>query len=247
MDLGNRRVAAVVGAHMRHPHRPTILLILPLLALAACGDGSPVDDAGATVPPVETPAPTVPPTVETAAPTVPPTVPGTAGDDTGSAYPVATGADDVVISVTNEGGFVPAGFAFVNPPIALVSGDGRALSTGPVAAIFPGPLLPNILQRSISPEAVQQLLAEADELGLLADIVYEDPTNIADAGTTIVAITVDGTTYRHAAYALGLEPDGESDPDARRWRRSWTPCRTCRRRWATTSSVPRSPSRASSS
>ena len=114
--------------------------------------------------------------------------------------------------MTNEGGFVPAGFAFVNPPTALVSGDGRALSTGPVAAIFPGPLLPNILQRSISPEAVQQLLAEADELGLLADIVYEDPTNIADAGTTIVAITVGGTTYRHAAYALGLEPDGEATP-----------------------------------
>ena len=25
-------------------------------------------------------------------------------------------------------------------------------------------------------------------------------------------ITVDGTTYRHEAYALGLEPEGETDP-----------------------------------
>ena len=90
MDVGNRRAVAVVGAHMRHPRRPTILLILPMLALAACGDGSPIDDAGATVPPVETAAPTVPPTVP---PTAPPTVPGTTGDETGSPYPVATGAE----------------------------------------------------------------------------------------------------------------------------------------------------------
>jgi hypothetical protein len=132
-----------------------------------------------------------------------------------AAYDVATGADDVVISVTNEGGFVPAGYAFVNTPTALVTGDGRALSTGAVPAIFPGPLLPSILQRAITPAGVQHLLATADGLGLLADVEYENPTNIADAGTTIVVITVDGTTYRHEAYALGLDPDGETDPARR--------------------------------
>ena len=184
---------------MRHPRPALLALVIPLLALAACGDDS-VEDAAATLPPVES-----------VAPTAPPTTPETTGG-AATSYDVATGPDDVVISVTNEGGFVPAGFAFVNAPLALVTGDGQALSTGPVTAIYPGPLLPNILQRSITPAAVQQLLADADELGLLADVDYEDPTNIADAGTTIVTITVGGTTYRHEAYALGLGAEGESDP-----------------------------------
>ena len=92
----------------------------------------------------------------------------------------------------------------------MVTGDGRALSTGPVIAIFPGPLLPNVLQQSITPEGTQTLLALADELGLLADVEYARNDQIADATDTVVTITVDGTTYRHQAYALDIEP--ESDP-----------------------------------
>ena len=57
---------------------------------------------------------------------------------------------------------------------------------------------------------MQQLLADADELGLLTDVTYERNDMIADAGTTIVTITVGGTTYRHEAYALGF--DAETDP-----------------------------------
>ncbi len=186
---------------MRHPRRAALAILFPLLSLAACGNDSPDAGGTATLPPVESPAPTEPG----------PTDPGTT-DAPGESYDVATGADDVVIAVTNEGGFVPAGFAFVNVPVALITGDGRSLTAGPVPAIYPGPLLPNILQRSISPAGVQQLLAEADELGLLAEVAYENPDNIADAGTTIVTLTVGGTIYRHEAYALGLEAGGETDP-----------------------------------
>jgi hypothetical protein len=39
-------------------------------------------------------------------------------------------------------------------------------------AIYPGPLLPNIQERSITPAATQQLVALADRLGLLADVTY---------------------------------------------------------------------------
>ena len=76
--------------------------------------------------------------------------------------------------------------------------------------IFPGPLLPNLLQRSITPQGIQSVLAQADELGLLADVEYPRNDQIADAPDTVVTITVDGTTYRHQAYALGF--DTESDP-----------------------------------
>ena len=179
---------------MRHPRSALLLLlVVPLLALAACGDDSPAGDAGATLPPVTTAAPTRP-------------------TEPAGAYDLATAPDEVVVSVTVEGGFVPVGVAFANTPVALVTGD-RVLSTGPVIASFPGPLLPNIQQRSITPTGLQVLVAKADQLGLLADVTYEGNDMIADAGTTVVELTVGGTTYRHAAYALGL--DTETDPARR--------------------------------
>jgi hypothetical protein len=173
---------------MFHPVR--VVLLLAVLGLAACGDDSP-PGAAATLPTVEQPTTTTAPPATTS-------------------YDVATGADDVVIAVAFQGGFVPPGTMFASSPIALVSGDDRLLTTGPVAAIYPGPLLPNILERSITPAAVQQLLGKADQLGLLADVTYSRNDRIADAPDTVVDITVGGRTYHHQAYALGID-DGETD------------------------------------
>jgi hypothetical protein len=183
---------------MRYHRRFLPLLAVPLLAVAAaCGDDSPIPEAAATLPPA---ASTVPPTTGAPAPS--------------TSYDVPTGADEVVISAGYEGGFAPAGAIFARSPLALISGDGRALSTGPVAAIYPGPLLPNILERSITPDAVQRLVAMADRLGLLADVTYARNDQVADASDTVVDITVGGTTYHHQAYALGIDGD-ETDPARR--------------------------------
>ena len=116
-----------------------------------------------------------------------------------------------MISVRQEGGFVPPGVLFAATPTALVTGDGHLLSTGPTTMIFPGPLLPNVLTRSITPAAIQQLVAKADQLGLLADIVYSRNDQVADAPDTVVDITVGGRTYHHQVYALGLDV-GTADP-----------------------------------
>jgi hypothetical protein len=172
---------------MRHPLRALLLLAVITVAAAACGDDSP-RDAGATLPPAES-APTVPPASKS--------------------YEIATGPDDVVISVRRTGGFVPPGVLFAETPQALVTGDGLLLSTGPTTAIYPGPLLPNILERSITPAAIQQLLAEADRRGLLADVTYSHNDQVADAQDTIVDITVGGRTYHHQASALGMEGGAE--------------------------------------
>ncbi len=170
------------------------MAVLVLSVLVACGDDSPIEDVAATLPPTaSTPAPSSSPS----------TAPG-------DSYAVAGGPDDVVISVSQEGGFVPAELMFSRTPDALITADGRSLTTGPVIAIYPGPLLPNVLERSITPVATQQLLAKADELGLLADVTYTRNDRIADATDTVVTITVGGETYRHQAYALGL--DTEDDP-----------------------------------
>jgi hypothetical protein len=188
-----------------------LYLLVPAVAaglmLAACGEESPSANTGA--PPASSAPPETPPasTPPSSAPSTPPSTSPASGG-----YDHPTGADDVVIQVGYEGGFVPVGVAFTQVPSLLITGDGRVITEGPVPAIYPGPLLPNLVQRTITEEGVQALLAKADELGLLTDIRYGDPSSqIADAPDTVVSITVDGTTYRHVAYALGIDP--ESDPD----------------------------------
>ncbi len=157
----------------------------PLLAaLAACGD--PDQEAATTNP------------------TTPSTTPGTTPTGVGITHP--TGADDVVLKVTYEGGFVPAGFFFVNTPALLVSGDGRVFTQGAVPAIFPGPLLPTVLVRTISEDGLQALLALVQKAGLFAKIPdYSGGDNVADAPSTVLAINANGGTFVHSAYALGLD------------------------------------------
>jgi hypothetical protein len=126
-------------------------------------------------------------------------------------YVLATGPDDVIVSVAYEGGFVPVDTIFTATPAAMITGDGLALSAGAVPAIYPGPLVPSVVQRTITRAATQEVVALADELGLLRDVTYARNDQIADAPDTVVTITVDGTIYRHQAYALGLAE--EDDPD----------------------------------
>ncbi len=124
-------------------------------------------------------------------------------------YQHPTGADDVVVEYAEVGGFVPREFAFQQTPNVLVSGGGQAFGPGAQIAIYPGPLLPAVQVQSITEAGIQSILAAADEAGLLQEIDYEQPTNIADASTARVTINVNGETYVHEAYALGLAIPGE--------------------------------------
>ena len=132
---------------------------LPLVAIAsflalgliACGDDSTSTPAtqpttGESLPPVTTPPPD--------------TTPGDTGAD-GIEHP--TGADDVVLQISSMGGFVPVDHDFAALPWLLVTGDGRVIQQGPQIEIYPGPLLPNVLQRTISEAGIQALLRLAEE------------------------------------------------------------------------------------
>lgn len=154
-----------------------------LAALAACGDP---DSA-----PVAT------------EPTTPGTTPGT-NPPSGIAHP--TGADDVVLKISYEGGFVPAGYAFLNTPTLLVSGDGRVFTQGAVPAIFPGPLLPTVLVRTITEDGMQALLGVVKSAGLLtAPPDYAGGEGVADAPNTVLTINADGGSIVHSAYAIGID------------------------------------------
>ena len=188
---------------MRRRRLLTLLALSPVLALAACGDD------GTATPATEPPdGDSTPPAGDSTVPTT-----GSSGD-----YDHPTGADDVVVRIGYEGGFVTPEMSFAELPTLLVSGDGLAIQQGPQIMIYPGPFLPNLQQRTISEDGIEQLLALADEHGLLQERTYERPDNIADAPDTVVTISAGGTTYEHRAYALGLaDPSGgpESDPARR--------------------------------
>ncbi len=186
---------------MTRQHLPLIALpALAALLLVACGNDSSNGDAPTDSLPVDTVAP-----IET---TVPPATAPPTSVPSGFEHP--TGADDVVVRIAYEGGFIPVEMAFLNLPTLLVSGDGHVFVQGPVPEIYPGPLLPNIQVSPGTEAGIQDLLTLADEHGLLADVEYTDPTNIADAPNPGVEIAADGQTFRHSAYALGINE--ESDP-----------------------------------
>lgn len=182
-----------------HLSRRTLLLgalALPSLAalVVACGDRT--SDGSGSSP-------------DTAAPG---TVDGGTAPGSGTGIEHPTGATDAVIRITYEGGFVAPGYAFVNTPTLIVSGDGHAFTPGVMTMQFPGPLVAPISVRTISEQGVQSLLEAASAAGLLATPPeYARNDMIADAPDTVVTIQAGGATYVHRAYALGIDA-AETDP-----------------------------------
>jgi hypothetical protein len=180
-------------------HRALTLLALAvtvMVGLSACGDDS------STV----------------TSPSEPGDGTGDSGGDTGGGggggieHP--TGANEAVLDIREEGGL--AGPQQVAGPAALVvTGDGRLVQPGPVIEIYPGPLLPNLQQRTISEDGLQHLLALADEHGLLADATYPALDNVMDAPDTVVTINAGGQSYEHRANALGFEGEGGETDESR--------------------------------
>ena len=135
-----------------------------------------------------------------------PTTPGIVPDTSapaGIAHP--TGADEVVLRLAYEGGFVPAGFAFVNTPAALVGGDRRLFVPGATTLQFPGPLLPTVIVRNLTEDEIQAVLRVVSDAGLLSTPPgYSGGDNVADAPNTVLTINAAGGSFVHSAYALGI-------------------------------------------
>ena len=106
-----------------------------------------------------------------------------------------------VFRVAWEGGFVSPEMLLGRLPIVVVYADGRVITQGPVPAIYPGPLMPNLQERTISAAALERLIELAREKNLLRTVHYDYP-GIADAPDTVLEIELDGASYRISAYAL---------------------------------------------
>jgi hypothetical protein len=116
-----------------------------------------------------------------------------------------TGSNQVVLRVTDGGGFVPVEYNLTATPEFTLYGDGRVIVSGPVIAIYPGPALPNLQTTVISEEAMSAILSAAQEAGLLQNGVDYGQPGITDVSTTTFVVNVGGNAYQSSVYALGME------------------------------------------
>lgn len=134
------------------------------------------------------------------------------GDGSSDGISYVPDASQVVLRIELGGGFVPIEWNLTNLPLFSLFGDGLLVTPGPQIQIYPGPALPALTQRRLTPDAIQRLLQAAIDAGLDANRDYTDlgSVGIADAPTTTFTLTVDGQTYTTRAYALselGAKPD----------------------------------------
>jgi hypothetical protein len=120
--------------------------------------------------------------------------PGSGSEAAGSTTPQASLPDDggLVLQVEYVGGFMTPQANVGRLPLVSVYADGRVITEGPVAAIYPGPALPNLQVAHVEPEKVQELAQQALDAGVGRDDDY-GMAGIADAPSTrFTVVTADG-------------------------------------------------------
>lgn len=90
---------------------------------------------------------------------------GSAGSSPGDTGPDEV-AGDVLLRATVTQALPPESL-FTWLPTITITADRTVVTAGPVPAIFPGPLLPNVLGRSITAAGYERLVGGARTLGLL--------------------------------------------------------------------------------
>jgi hypothetical protein len=128
----------------------------------------------------------------------------------GQDEPELPDGSSLVLRVAYVGGFVTPQITATQLPLVSMYADGRVITEGPVAAIYPGPALPNVLESQIDPAQVQEYAQRALDAGVGRDLDYGQPS-VADAPSTrITVVTADGIETAEV-YALvgGLLPEGD--------------------------------------
>jgi len=134
---------------------------------------------------------------------------GSSGGGNGIDHP--TRADQLVLRLEYQGGFVPYEYNLKRVPGWSLFGDGTVIVEGPVIEIYPGPAMPNLLAFTLTEEAVQTILEAARDAGLLdGDASYGYPC-IADAADTVFTVSAGGTTSVVSAYALEFSDPAMND------------------------------------
>jgi hypothetical protein len=130
------------------------------------------------------------------------------GDGDGIEHPA--GADEAILVVDSAGGFVPLEFNLTRLPSFVLLGDGRVIMQGMQTLEFPGPALPALIERKLTEDGIQEVLAAIEDTNLFtADAEFRGAQNVvADAADTVFMLNAGGLEVTVTVYALGmLGPD----------------------------------------
>lgn len=131
----------------------------------------------------------------------------TGGPSAAATSSEATAPEGLVLRVEHTGGFVTPSTTAARLPLVSVYADGRVITEGPVALIYPGPALPNLRVAEIDDAEVQDLVDRALAAGVAETSDLGMPP-IADAPSTrFTLVTSEGTREREV-YALFETPEG---------------------------------------
>jgi hypothetical protein len=115
----------------------------------------------------------------------------------------------LVLEVAYTGGFVGPEMLAGRLPLISVYADGRVISEGPVAAIYPGYAWPNVQLQQTDRETVQTLVDHALAAGVAETTDLGRP-GIADAPSTRFTLTTASGTVVREVYALTEGTGGTS-------------------------------------
>jgi hypothetical protein len=130
--------------------------------------------------------------------------PATGSPATGSPAPGAElppEAGDLVLRIEHVGGFTMAETQVARLPIVSVYADGRVITEGPVAAIYPGLAWPNVQVVDIGREGVQEVADRALAAGVAETGDLGTPP-LADAPSTRFTLVTAEETHVREVYGL---------------------------------------------
>lgn len=117
-----------------------------------------------------------------------------------------------LLTVKDEGGFVPIEFMVGQGPRIVLVRDGTLITPGPQIQIYPGPLLGSYQQTQLDEEMMLFVLEELDALDFATienEVNDEAANTVADASTTVVTFFNQDGSHTFSVYALGI--GGQSD------------------------------------
>lgn len=136
---------------------------------------------------------------------------GTPPSDAGITHP--TGASDLVLSVTYEGGMLRPDMTFNQLPPLTIAGDGNVILQGAQIDIFPGPALPAVQSRRLSEAGLQLILERIAATGFFAEsATFTEESLSLDAPLTVFTLHADDREVIVKVGALGSYRTPEEMP-----------------------------------
>jgi hypothetical protein len=149
---------------------------------------------------------------------------GSSGEPPGSTSPPSSGGtgdiehptgSDPILVIDYQGGMLPVQMMVTNLPGLVILGDGRVIMQGAQTLEFPGPAVPALIERTLTEEGIQAVLAGIEDTNLFTTDLELNGVQavVTDAPNTLFNFNAGGREVTVSIYGLGsVLPDMEPPP-----------------------------------